>query len=78
MENKIVEYEGTKNHYRILSEDGKMKNPETREWQACIIYEDWKHVAKSGEYIEVPESARKTYVREKLDFLNKFSLCLDL
>ena len=62
---KIVEYEGTKNHYIVLQENAIMKNPETREWENCIIY-------------QVPESERKIFVREKKDFLRKFTLCLDL
>lgn len=75
---KIVEFEGTKNHYRVLSETAIMKNPETRDWQECVIYEEYKILNPSGEYVEVPETSRKVFVRERLDFLNRFSLCLDL
>jgi hypothetical protein len=74
---KIVEYEGTKNHYKVLQEDAIMKNPETREWEKCIIYQEYKHNTPEG-YIEVPAEERKIFVREKKDFLNKFTLCLDL
>lgn len=75
---KIVEYEGTKNHYIVLSESGLMKNPETREWQECVIYKQYKELNNLGEYIEIPEEQRKIFVREKQDFLNKFTLCLNL
>lgn len=52
---KIVEYEGTKNHYIVLQENAIMKNPETREWENCIIYQEYKHCTPEG-YVEVPES----------------------
>ena len=54
-----------------------MKNPETREWENCIIYQEYKHCTPEG-YVEVPESERKIFVREKKDFLRKFTLSLDL
>lgn len=74
---KIVEYEGTKNHYKVLCDTALVKNPETREWDLCVIYEEYKHNTPEG-YVEVPEEDRKIFVREKNDFLNKFTLCLDL
>lgn len=74
---KIVEYEGTKNHYKVLLETAIMKNPETREWEECIIYQEYKKSTPEG-YVEVPEKEKKVFVREKKDFLNKFTLCLDL
>lgn len=74
---KIVEYEGTKNHYKVLSETAIMKNPETREWEGCVIYQEYKKSTPEG-YVEVPEEEKKVFVREKKDFLNKFTLCLDL
>lgn len=74
---KVVEYEGTKNHYKIIQENALMKNPETREWENCVIYQEYKHNTPKG-YIEVPVEDRKIFVREKKDFLNKFTLCLDI
>lgn len=74
---KIVEYEGTKNHYKVLQEDAIMKNPETREWEKCVIYQDYKRSTPGG-YVEIPPENRKIFVREKKDFLNKFTLCLDI
>ena len=65
------------NHYIVLQENAIMKNPETREWENCIIYQEYKHCTPEG-YVEVPESERKIFVREKKDFLRKFTLCLDL
>lgn len=76
--NKIVEYEKTKNHYVVVSDSALMKNPETREWEECVIYKSYKNLLSSGEYEEIPEEERKIFVREKKDFMSKFSLCLDL
>lgn len=74
---KIVEFEKTKNHYLVLNENAKMKDPTTRGWVNCVIYTDYKKSTPQG-YIEVPENSRGVYVREKSDFLKKFTLCLDL
>ena len=60
------------------AEDKFMKKSETREWQECVIYQQYKELNTLGEYIEIPEKHRKIFVREKQDFLNKFTLCLDL
>ncbi len=75
---KIVEYEETKNRYIVLNENALMKNPETREWETCVIYQEYKHCIPGEYYEEVPIESRKVFVREKKDFLNKFTLCLDL
>lgn len=75
---KIVEYGGTKNHYSILAEGAFMKNPETREWDRCVIYEQYKELNDNGEYIPVSDSEKKIFVREYKEFWKKFTLCLDL
>ncbi len=72
----IVEYGKTKNHYTILVDKALMKNPETGEWQECVIYQGYKILNKNGEYIE--DMNKLTFVREYNDFWNKFTLCLDL
>lgn len=74
---KIVEYNETKNRYSIISE-GLMKNPETREWQKCVIYRQYQELNDLGEYVDIQEDKKLTFVREKIDFLNKFTLCLNL
>lgn len=74
----IVEYGETKNHYTILKEKALMKDPTTREWLECVIYEQYKELNDIGEYVEIPESDRLIFVREYREFWNKFELCLDL
>jgi len=51
----------TQKKYKILAES-KMKNPQTREWQDCVIYQQ-----SNGEVEPM------TFVREKQEFLEKFS-----
>jgi len=75
---KIVEYSKSKNHYAVLVENAFMKNPQTREWERCVIYEQHKELNDVGEYIEIPEKDKKTFVREYNEFWKKFELCLDL
>lgn len=74
----IVEYGKTKNHYAVLKDKALMKNPETGEWQECVIYEQHKLLNPSGEYIYVEPENRLMFVREYSDFWKKFTLCLDL
>ena len=47
--------------YKILADDYKMKDPTTREWLDCIVYQQY------GDY-EKP----LTFVREKKEFLSHF------
>lgn len=75
---KIVEYEKSKNHYVVITESALMKNPETLLWEDCVIYMSYKNINSSREYEEVPENEKKIFVREKKDFMSKFSLCLDI
>ena len=44
-------------HYQVLS-FGEMKNPHTRLWEDCVIY--------------IQLENRKTYVRNKEEFFEKF------
>ena len=44
-------------HYQILS-FGEMKNPQTRDWEKCVVY--------------IQLENRNTYVRNKEEFFNKF------
>lgn len=76
MKKKVVEFEGTKNRYLVLSDEAKIKHPETREWMDGVIYQEYKRVTSRGDYEEV--SQPNVYVREKEEFKKKFSLCLDL
>jgi len=70
---KIVEFIKTKNHYEILNE-ALMKNPETRKWQDCVIYQQYENFDDKAEvWYPVIENAL-IFVREKTDFWNKFKL----
>lgn len=75
---KIVEYSGTKNHYKVIMDSALMKDPGTRKWVECVIYEEHRKLNDKGEYVDVPRSDKQVFVREKHDFLTKFTLCLDL
>lgn len=69
---KIVEYIESKNHYEVLGE-ALMKNPQTREWQDCVIYrqyEAWDEETQTYRPIDTAE--KLMFVREKLDFQRKF------
>lgn len=68
-------YKGTRNLYKILSSECKMKNPETREWQPAVIYQGYK-ILKDGKYIDDPEG--KIWVREFMEFNEKFELTINL
>lgn len=74
---KVVEFIRTKNHYQVISDNAMMKHPDTGAWVKCVIYKDYKKCTPQG-YVEVEEGEKNTYVREKSDFLKKFTLCLDL
>lgn len=49
------------NEYAVLGA-GRMKNPETGEWQACMIYRDAEG-----------RGSLHTYIREMEDFHSKFT-----
>lgn len=53
----IVIYKYKGKHYQVLS-FGEMKNPHTRLWEDCVIY--------------IQLENRKTYVRNKEEFFEKF------
>ena len=75
-DNSIVEFWRTKNRYKVLNMNSKMKHPETGDWIPAVIYQEYKVLDKTGEYIETTNG--QVYIREKTDFINKFSLVLDL
>lgn len=52
--NKTYEYKGNK---YLVTDVAEMKNPQTREWQMCIIY---------------TSSNGRVFVREKEEFLRLF------
>lgn len=54
-------YNKTKNKYKVLGES-LMKNPITREWQECVLYQQ-----NNGELEPL------SFVREKKEFLEKFT-----
>lgn len=68
----IVKYKGTGNLYQILSLDCKMKNPQTREWEECVIYQSLMDLGPSGRYTENQE--HRVWVREKNEFNLKFEV----
>lgn len=75
--NSIVEFTKTKNRYKILQFDSKMKDPTTRKWLDSVIYQECKKFnSLTKEYINIDNG--KIYVREKKDFLRKFELILDI
>ena len=51
----IYTYKGK--HYQVLS-FGEMKNPQTRDWEKCVVY--------------IQLENRNTYVRNREEFFNKF------
>ena len=53
----IMTYTYKGKHYQVLS-FGEMKNPHTRLWEDCVIY--------------IQLENRKTYVRNKEEFFEKF------
>lgn len=53
----IVIYKYKGKHYQVLS-FGEMKNPHTRLWEDCVIY--------------IQLENRKTYVRNREEFFEKF------
>ena len=67
---KIAEFSRTKNKYKILFDSVKMKNPETRQWQDCVVYQDYIHFDNPDVIIEDGQ----IYVRELTDFNNKFKI----
>ena len=69
----IVRYKETGNLYKILSLDCKMKNPQTREWQECVVYQSFMdYNSTTGSYTENPE--HHIWIREKTEFNTKFEV----
>lgn len=74
MNNPIVEFWRTKNHYKVLDSNAKFKmGPD---WVSCVIYQDYKHINEKGEYEEL--IVKRLWVRESKEFWSKFDLVLDL
>lgn len=53
-----------------------MKHPETREWISSVVYQGYKILTDSGDYIDDPD--QKIWIREFQDFNEKFELTLKL
>lgn len=69
----IVKYKETGNLYKILSLDCKMKNPQTREWQECVVYQSLMDYDPTTEsYIENHD--HHIWIREKIEFNTKFEV----
>lgn len=69
----IVKYKGTGNLYQILSLDCKMKNPQTRDWEECVVYQSLMDlIPETGEYKE--NTSHNIWVREKIEFNLKFEV----
>ena len=67
----IVKYLGTGNLYQILSLDCKMKNPQTREWHECVVYQSlMDYDPETGNYTENHD--HHIWIREKTEFNIKF------
>lgn len=71
MKDKIYKYNGSGNLYKVIQE-ALMKNPQTRNWDECVIYRSYKNLCENGTYISVPEDDILVFVREKSEFLTKF------
>lgn len=75
MENNIiVRFDKTGNLYKVLEENSEMKHPISREWISAVIYMSYKKLV-DGEYVE--ETEPKVYIREKKEFLERFTPVLD-
>ena len=70
---RVAEFQKTKDHYLIISDTARVSDLNG----VCVIYQDYKKCTPTG-YVEIPESSRETYIKSKTDFLNNFTLCLDL
>ena len=70
----IVKFLKTGDLYKVLEENSVMKNPESREWNKCVIYQQYKKLV-GGEYQDISDP--KIFVRERKDFLNKFLPAFD-
>lgn len=69
----IVRFKETGNLYQILSLDCKMKNPQSRAWEECVIYQSLMDLdPETGEYKE--NTLHHVWVREKIEFNLKFEV----
>jgi hypothetical protein len=68
---EVYRFKSSGNLYEV-TQRALMKNPETRNWDNCIIYRSFKLLEKDGNYVEIPEEERLTFVREEIEFYAKF------
>ena len=68
---EVYRFKNSGNLYEV-TQRALMKNPETRNWDNCIIYRSFKLLGKDGNYVEIPEEERLTFVREEIEFYAKF------
>lgn len=73
MKDCIYKFRRTENLYKVI-DIALMKNPVSREWEECVIYEQYKHY-DDGAYFDV--LPKMTFVRELTDF-NKLFTKIDL
>ena len=58
MKDKIYTYRKTGNRYKVIGDEAKMKDPSSREWIKCIIYQS--------------QDTGDIYVRALDEFLERF------
>ena len=68
---EVYRFKNSGNLYEV-TQRALMKNPETRNWDNCIIYRSFKLLEKDGNYVEIPEEEILTFVREEIEFYAKF------
>lgn len=70
----IVKFLKTGDLYKVLEENSEMKHPESREWNKCVIYQQYKKLV-GGEYQDISDP--KIFVRERKEFLERFLPAFD-
>lgn len=82
MNSLIVKYINTGNLYKVVDDNAVMKHPITRKWEPAVVYKSYKLLEPTGEYRELGDSdsdeVKKTFIRLKSEFLQKFETVLDL
>lgn len=76
---KVVESRKTLKHYELVSSKAITKNSTTGNIEKSVILKDYKELnPEVGDYIEVPEENKKIKVCSFVEFINNYSLVLDL
>lgn len=76
---KVVESRKTLKHYELVSSKVITKNSTTGNMEKSVILKDYKELnPEVGDYIEVPEENKKIKVCSFVEFINNYSLVLDL